>query len=89
MYHKSHTQPPSASTAARARAAASRNAKAQYSLGVMYENAQGVAQDYGEAARLYRLAAEQAYAEAQLNLGVMSAIINFFYRKCNKILVFS
>ena len=37
----------------------------------MYVNGQGVAQDYSEAVRLYRLAAEQGVAEAQANLGLM------------------
>ena len=47
------------------------NATAQYNLGVMYYNGQGVPQDYKEAVRLYRLAAEQGLARAQSNLGVM------------------
>ena len=37
----------------------------------MYHNGWGVPQDYKEAARLYRLAAEQGDADAQGNLGVM------------------
>ena len=37
----------------------------------MFSNGQGVAQDYAEAVRLYRLAAAQGYAIAQSNLGVM------------------
>ena len=37
----------------------------------MYDNGQGVPQDYKEAVRLYRLSAEQGFAEAQYNLGVM------------------
>ena len=39
----------------------------------MYANGSGVEQDYDEALRWYRLAAEQRHAEAQLNLGVMYA----------------
>ena len=39
----------------------------------MYVYGQGVAQDYGEAVRFYRLAAEQGYAPAQFNLGVSYA----------------
>ena len=46
-------------------------AYAQYNLGVMYENGQGVPQDYAEAVRWYRLAADQGYATAQTNLGYM------------------
>jgi TPR repeat protein len=37
----------------------------------MFHNGQGVAQDYAEALRLYRLAAAQGYAMAQYNVGVM------------------
>jgi len=37
----------------------------------MYNEGLGVPQDYKEAVRLYRLAAEQGHAEAQYNLGQM------------------
>ena len=37
----------------------------------MYRNGKGVPQDYKEAVRLYRLSAEQGYALAQYNLGLM------------------
>ena len=47
------------------------NAVAQYSLGVMYDNGQGVPQDFKEAVRWYRLAADQGHAGAQNNLGAM------------------
>ena len=47
------------------------NAKAQYNLGGMYYNGQGVRQDYAQAVQWYRKAAEQGYAQAQSNLGVM------------------
>ena len=47
------------------------DAGAQYSLGLMYDNGNGVPQDYKEALRWYRLAAEQGNAEAQYNLGLM------------------
>ncbi|MEO2196170.1 MAG: tetratricopeptide repeat protein [bacterium] len=46
-------------------------ASAQFSLGFRYNTGQGVPQDYGEAARWYRLAADQGYASAQANLGGM------------------
>ena len=49
------------------------NAKAQFSLGKMYYEGQGVRQDYAEAVQWYRKAAEQGYAEAQFNLGNMYA----------------
>jgi TPR repeat protein len=39
-------------------------AKAQYNLGQMYRDGQGVPQDYAEAVKWYRLAAEQGYADA-------------------------
>ncbi len=47
------------------------NASAQYNLGVMYKNGQGVKQDYFKAKELYQKAADQGSAGAQLNLGVM------------------
>ena len=47
------------------------NAKAQVNLGLMYEQGQGVRQDYTQAAQWYRKAAEQGDAKAQFNLGVM------------------
>jgi TPR repeat protein len=46
-------------------------ALAQYSVGVMYANGRGVSQDDIEAARWYRMAAEQGYAQAQASLGAM------------------
>ena len=46
-------------------------AKAQFNLGLMYYNGQGVRQDYTQAVQWYRKAAEQGDAEAQYNLGVM------------------
>ena len=38
---------------------------------MMYGNGQGVAQDYKEAVKWYRLAAEQGYVAAQTSLGMM------------------
>ena len=37
----------------------------------MFDNGHGVAQDYAEAVRLFRLAAAQGDADAQYNLGYM------------------
>ena len=37
----------------------------------MYRNGQGVPQDYEEAVKWYRLAADQGYASAHNNLGTM------------------
>ena len=48
-------------------------AGAQFNLGVMYENGDGIKQDDFEAVKWYRKAAEQGYAGAQFNLGVMYA----------------
>ena len=45
--------------------------EAQFSLGFMYQNGQGVPQDDAEALKWYRLAAEQGNAFAQFNLAVM------------------
>jgi TPR repeat protein len=47
------------------------DAGAQFNLGWMYDNGQGVVQDYKEAIKWYRLAAEQGLADAQYNLGAM------------------
>ena len=47
------------------------NAQAQFILARMHETGQGVAQDYKETVKWYRLAADQGYAEAQSNLGWM------------------
>ena len=49
------------------------DAKAQHKLGLMYNNGQGVPQDYVEAVKWYRMAAERCMAEAQYNLGIMYA----------------
>ena len=46
-------------------------ALAQFALGQMYYNGQGVLQHYKEAVRWYKLAAEQGGAEAQFNVGLM------------------
>ena len=57
----------------RARAEAG-EADAQFNLGVMYDNGEGVPQNYAEAMRWYRLAAaEQGLASAQHNLGITYA----------------
>ena len=48
-------------------------AGAQFNLGVMYENGDGIKQDDFEAVKWYRKAAEQGDADAQLNLGNMYA----------------
>jgi TPR repeat protein len=43
---------------------------AQYNLGVCYDKGEGVSKDPVEAAKWYRKAAEQNFANAQYNLGV-------------------
>lgn len=48
-------------------------AQAQFNLGVMYVNGQGVAQDNEEAVKWFRKAADQGHASAQNNLGFMYA----------------
>ena len=47
------------------------DADAQYNLGLMYGNGQGVTQDYKEALKWYRLAAAQGHSTAQSNIGFM------------------
>ena len=45
------------------------DANAEFWLGIMYENGQGVKKDYVEAVKWYKLAAAQGYTQAQYNLG--------------------
>ncbi|MDR2673526.1 MAG: sel1 repeat family protein, partial [Opitutaceae bacterium] len=47
------------------------DAAAQYELGVLYYNGQGVMRNFDVAAKWYRKAAEQGHAIAQYNLGRM------------------
>ena len=47
--------------------------KAQFFLGCLYEDGQGVTQDYDEAVKWYSLAAEQGDTMAQCNLGHLYA----------------
>jgi TPR repeat protein len=50
------------------------NALAQFTLGTMYQNGNGVPLDHAEAAKWFRLAAGQGRADAQNNLGGMYEI---------------
>ena len=47
------------------------DARAQFNLGVLYFNGQGVSYDPGEAVEWYRAAADQGYGPAQANLALM------------------
>ncbi|MBL0641313.1 sel1 repeat family protein, partial [Aeromonas veronii] len=47
------------------------DAEAQFNMGLMYDQGQGVPQDDGQAMAWYRLAAEQGHVGAQFNLGWM------------------
>jgi len=47
------------------------NARAQYYLGVLYSNGQGVPKDYVQAWQWYEKAAAQGIARAQYNLGTL------------------
>lgn len=49
------------------------NAEAQFNLGWLYRNGQGVAGDDGQARRLWEQAANQGHAEAQMALGMLYA----------------
>ncbi len=53
------------------RSAEQGNAEAQYSLGVLYIEGQGVPQDDAEGVKWFRFAAEQGHAAAQSSLGNM------------------
>ena len=52
---------------------------------VMYDNGKGVPQDYAEAVKWYRLAAEQGYARAQYNLGLMYDNGKAFHKTMQKL----
>lgn len=49
------------------------SANAQFNLGAMYDNGDGVPEDDAEAAKWYQQAADQGHINAQFNLGVMYA----------------
>ena len=49
--------------------AESGDVEAQFNLGAMYYHGRGVQQDFAEAVKWYRLAADQGLADAQHNLG--------------------
>jgi TPR repeat protein len=53
------------------KAAAQEHAKAQFKLGLRYDNGQNVPQDYKQALSWYRKAADLGHARAQFNLGLM------------------
>ena len=57
--------------AATIKAAESGDADAQFDLGLMYNNGQGVPKDYAEAVKWFRLAADQGFAKGQNGLGLM------------------
>ena len=70
------------------------NASAQFNLGFMYDNGEGVSEDDRQAVFWYRKAAEQGDASAQYNLGLMydngegvpedDRLAAFWYRKAAK-----
>ncbi|MHB1701983.1 MAG: tetratricopeptide repeat protein [Acidobacteriaceae bacterium] len=68
---RTHLQKDAAALAKLQAAAQGGDAKAQYMLGVMYDNGQGAPQDFAQAVSWFRKATEQGEAKAQYNLGVM------------------
>ncbi len=56
-------------------AAARGDAQSQFDLGVLHDTGYGVKLDHQEAARLYRLAAEQGHELAQHNLAVLAHLL--------------
>jgi len=52
------------------KAAEAGDADAQYDLGLMYHDGEGVPEDYVEAVKWFRKAAEQGHAAAQFYLGI-------------------
>ena len=53
------------------KAADHRDAAAQFALGLMYANGEGVPQDFTAAVTWYRQAAETGFPDAQYNLGTL------------------
>ena len=49
------------------------DADAQFNLGYLYESGRGVSQDYNEAAKWYRKAAEQGHEKAIRNLQLLES----------------
>ena len=47
------------------------DARAQYNLGLLYDNGKGVSHDYVQARQWYEKAATQGRADAQVNLGIL------------------
>jgi TPR repeat protein len=47
------------------------DSSAQFDLGLMYYKGQGVGQDYAQALKWFKMAAEHGIPEAQFNLGIM------------------
>ena len=47
------------------------DSSAQFDLGLMYYKGQGVGQDFSEAMKWFKMAAEHGIPEAQFNLGIM------------------
>ena len=58
---------------------------AQYNLGIMYENGEGVPQDYKEAVKWYRLAAEQGYAMLNTILVSCTTMAKAFLKTTKKL----
>ena len=51
---------------------------AQYNLGMMYKNGEGVPKDYKKALKWYRLAVEQGFLIAPYNLGLMYGMVGTY-----------
>ena len=60
--------------------AAAGNAAAQYRLGLLYHDGQGVPQSYEQAKHWFTKAAEQGHAGAQVNLGTIYLLGHGFYQ---------
>lgn len=64
-------QPSIAAIEQRAEAADQGYANAQYNLGVMYRDGQGVSQDYSQALKYFTLAANQGNEAAKMNINLI------------------
>ena len=57
---------------------------AQYNLGMMYKNGEGVHKDYKEALKWYRIAAEQGFLIAPYNLGLIYGMVGAYLANTNR-----
>ena len=73
FFHRLFKHPPTPRLETAEAGADGGSAEAQFHLGLKCANGEGLAQDYEQAAKWYRKAADQDHVLAQFNLGIMYA----------------